>query len=136
MNGSEIIYYDIEDANKKTTKINSEMIFKLAETGAIKDYTVVELDNQKWLKGINGNSLKDVPIKSNNKKTKLRATETIVVNNKVMGIIVTDENNEQRRISNKKAWELAQDGLIDNVEFGIDKAQKVKTIKIGGSVNE
>lgn len=135
LSGCQIIAFDFTDSNGKTIKVSADTAYKFVDNGSVKDYILVKINGENWIKGVNGKSLKDVPNKSNNKQTQLKAVDVIKVDDKVLGIVVEDNDNITHRISNIRAWELARDGLISNLTFGVNNEHKVKTIQIGGQKN-
>ena len=130
MQGSKIVAYDIEDEKGKVNKVSSDMANRMVLANQIDGCELIDTGVDNWINSKNGNSVKELPIKSANKNIRAKAIDVIRVNNKVVGLLVEDDKNEQRRISNKKAWELAKEGMLENVTFGVDKESKVKTIRI------
>ena len=128
------------DGEDKVIKISFDTACKMAKEGSIRDYTYVEMRKFKWLKGINGQSLVNVPIRPNNKQIHLRIKEPVKhMNNSILGYVLLDENGNEVKVSKTKMWELAKEGLIEGVTAKVDKDQKIKIIDLGdngGTANE
>lgn len=117
-----------EDGNMLT--IAKEDLIKLTLSNKVADANVVvDTVNNNYILILNN----DIPIHDNNR---FNIICRIVSNNKCIGYKVRGNDNKNYRISIAKAWELACNGSINNLEAKIIANKKILRLKDGTSLNE
>ena len=119
---------NIEEGNMLT--ITKEDLIKLTLSNKVADANVVvDTVNNSYILILNN----DIPIHDNNR---FYIVCRIINNNKCIGYKVKDNDNKNYRISIAKAWELACNNSINNLEAKIIANKKVLRLKDGSSLSE
>lgn len=108
LKGYRLVNLEKEDEQIKIPESN---LVSLIKSGEISDVSLIEDEGKEYITGLR---LRELPVES--------AVEVTVKDkikdgsNSVVGYLVTDTSGRERKISTKKAWELAACGGVTNAK--------------------
>lgn len=101
-------YRLLEDGQSETINIPEDKMIELIRDNKIHGADIVEEDGKEFITGLR---LRDLVIASDNS---VRMIDRLHNESGVIGYTMIDENNKERKISSKKAWNLGALGCIEN----------------------
>lgn len=112
------------------TKVSIDEFKDLVSLGKIKDFTLEEYNGKEYLHSVQYNISK-LPVLEDERT--MEVVDRIVKDGNITGYKVRNTTGNDLRISKNKAWELARDGLLSNMEIGytdIDGKKERKLIMV------
>lgn len=112
------------------TKVSIDEFKDLVRLGKIKDFTLEEYNGKEYLHSVQYNISK-LPVLEDERT--MEVVDRIVKDGNITGYKVRNTTGNDLRISKNKAWELARDGLLSNMEIGytdIDGKKERKLIMV------
>lgn len=126
MKGTNIIGYEVADNSGRVMRLKREDIIRLAWNGEIENCIAVKCDDTIYLKG-KGIRISELPIVDNtaNNSKVLTLKGRILKGYDLIGYLVTDDNNNEYKVSREKVWQLARMQRICNATAQINGSRKI-----------
>lgn len=109
------------------TKVSIDEFKDLVRLGKIKDFTLEEYNGKEYLHSVQYNISK-LPVLEDERT--MEVVDRIVKDGNITGYKVRNTTGNDLRISKNKAWELARDGLLSNMEIGYTDTDGKKERKL------
>ena len=123
VNVASIVGYLLQEEDNKIVKLKVEDTLELMSNGLVENFSIIEYNNERkiYSKDESISSLKTIYTIS---QDKYEATKAIKHNNETIGLMLSDGNKELR-VTLGKAWDIAVNNGIRNIEAYVSNEKKI-----------